>query len=205
MAGYEAKSCNALQKPYYRPIEVAIRWCGLIEYESEILRELEKSGLHIPVAGQFPRWPCLRVNTEKIFDGLAHGEIPCGRDGRTVAPDDHVAPPRRTVRHTDLRIWMAKHYPDQKPDFLFDEIERSAHAAQSTPTLSALCRPMYWQRGQILPVRSKDGRKLPKKEIRYLVSGILCRQWLKDYPLRQEKYLNDRKDQICTLLVHYSK
>lgn len=138
MAGYNTKSCNALQKPYYRPIEVAIRWCDLIEHEALILQELERSGLHIPVAGQFPRWPCLRVNTEKIFDALAHGEIPCGRDGRTVNPDDHVAPARRTVRHTDLRIWMAKHYPDQKPDFLFDEIERSAHAAINADSFRAL-------------------------------------------------------------------
>lgn len=138
MAGYDAKSCNALQKPYYRPIEVAIRWCGLVEHEALILAEMERSGLFIPVAGQFPKWPCLRVNTEKIYDAIDHGEMPCGRDGRTVTPDDHVTPSRRTVRHTDLRAWMAKHYPDQKPEFLFDEIERSSHAAINADSFRAL-------------------------------------------------------------------
>jgi len=138
MAGYDAKSCNALQKPYYRPIEVAIRWCGLVEYEAAILTQLERAGVDIPVAGQFPKWPCLRVNTEKIYDAIAHGEIPCGRDGRTVRPDEQVAQHRRTVRHTDLRVWMAKHYPDQKPEFLFDETERSAHAAINADSFRAL-------------------------------------------------------------------
>jgi hypothetical protein len=138
MSGYEAKSCNALQKPTYRPIEAAIRWCGLIEYEGNIMAVLEQSGLYIPAAGQFPEWPCLRANTEKIFDGLAHGEIAAGRDGCTVAPDDHVAAPRRTVRHNDLRKWMAKHYPDQKPEFLFDEIERSSHASINVDSFLAL-------------------------------------------------------------------
>lgn len=157
MAGYNTKSCNALQKPYYRPIEAAIRWCGLIEYEAQILREMESSGVHIPVAGQFPRWPCLRVNTEKIFDGLEHREMPCGRDGRPVAPDDHVAPARRTVRHTDLRIWMAKHYPDQKPDFLFDETERSAHAAINADSFRAL-------QVDLLAVRADLSREVQRRE-----------------------------------------
>lgn len=138
MTGYNTKSCNALQKPFYRPIDVALRWCGLIEYEAQILAELDSSGHFIPAVGQFPKWPCLRVNAEKILDALAHREIPCGRDGCTVSPDDHVAQHRRTVRHTDLRAWMAKHYPDQKPEFLFDEIERSSHAAINADSFRAL-------------------------------------------------------------------
>lgn len=138
MAGYNPKSCNALQKPYYRPIEVAIRWCGLIDYEAQILDELEHSGLYIPAAGQFPKWPCLRVNTEKIFDAMAHGEIPIGRDGCTVSPNVQVTPSKRTVRHTDLRVWMAKHYPDQKPEFLFDEVERSTHSSINAESYKVL-------------------------------------------------------------------
>lgn len=138
MAGYNPKSCNALQKPYYKPIEVAIRWCGLIEYEAQIINTLEQSGRYVPAAGQFPRWPCLRVNTEKIFDAMEHGEMPIGRDGRTVAPNDHVTPSRRTVRHTDLRMWMSRHYPDQKPEFLFDEVERSTHASINAESFRVL-------------------------------------------------------------------
>lgn len=136
MDGYNAKSCNALEKPFYRPVEAALRWCGLIAHEAQILASIGEDG--IPKTGQFPQWPCLQANTEKILDAIMHGSIPHGRDGRTVAAGDHVAKARLTVRHTDLREWMAKHYPDQKPAFLFDEIERKTHAAINADSFRTL-------------------------------------------------------------------
>ena len=136
MDGYNPKSCNALEKPFYRPVEAALRWCGLIAHEAQILMHIGEDG--IPKTGQFPQWPCLQANTEKILDAIMHGSIPHGRDGRTVAAGDHVAKARLTVRHTDLREWMAKHYPDQKPAFLFDEIERKTHAAINADAFRAL-------------------------------------------------------------------
>lgn len=136
MDGYNTKSCNALEKPFYRPVEAALRWCGLIAHESMILGQLGDDA--IPRTAQFPQWPCLQTNTEKILDAVMHGSIPHGRDGRTVAPGEHVAKARLTVRHTDLREWMAKHYPDQKPKFLFDEIERGTHAAINADAFRAL-------------------------------------------------------------------
>ena len=33
---------------------------------------------------------------------------------------------------------MAKHYPDQKPEFLFDEVERNTHAMYNAETFRAL-------------------------------------------------------------------
>jgi len=136
--GYNAKSCNALEKPYYSPFEAAIRWCGLIEHEAAILSAMTHNGVQTPHAAMFPSWPCLRVNAEKIADAIEHGAIQHGRDGRPVVEGDHVAPPRRTVRHADLREWMSKTYPDQKPAFLFDEIERTTHAAINADTFRAL-------------------------------------------------------------------
>lgn len=134
--GYDPKSCNALQRPFYRPVEAAIRWCNLIQHEGAILQSLGED--HIPKTGQFPQWPCLQANTEKILDAIQHGEIPHGRDGRTVDAGDHVARARLTVRHTDLREWMAKYHPGSKPSFLFDEIERNAHAAINADSFRAL-------------------------------------------------------------------
>lgn len=134
--GYDAKSCNALQRPFYRPVEAAIRWCNLIQHEGAILQSLGED--HIPKTGQFPQWPCLQANTEKILDAILHGEIPHGRDGKSVPAGEHVARPRLTVRHTDLREWMAKYHPGSKPAFLFDEIERSAHAAINAESFRAL-------------------------------------------------------------------
>ncbi len=43
-----------------------------------------------------------------------------------------------TVRHSDLKEWMAKYFPDQKPAFLFDEIERTTHTAINADSFRAL-------------------------------------------------------------------
>lgn len=122
--GYDSKSCNVLQRPYYKPVEAAIRWCGLIQHEHDILQELGEAS--IPKAGQFPLWPCLRLNTLKIVDGIDTGNLPYGREGKPVAPGEQVSPSKRTVRHADLRQWMARSYPDNLPAFLLDETERNA-------------------------------------------------------------------------------
>ena len=83
-------------------------------------------------------WPCLQANTERILDAMANGDIPHGRDGKTVAASERVRADRVTVRHTDLKAWMAEHYPDQKPAFLFDEIERSTHSRITADAWHAL-------------------------------------------------------------------
>ncbi|MDP1647976.1 MAG: hypothetical protein Q8M01_07230 [Rubrivivax sp.] len=134
--GYDEKSCNALQRQFYRPVEAALRWCNLTQHEGTILQSLGVD--HIPGPGLFPQWPCLRANTEKILDAIEHGEIPYGRDGKAVPAGEHVAVARRTVRHTDLHAWMARHHPGSKPAFLLDEIERSAHAAINADSFRAL-------------------------------------------------------------------
>ena len=124
-------------KTYYRPIEAAIRWSGLLRFERRILATLGQRAL--PEATEFPRWPMLRLNAERIFDALAHGEMPYGKDGlvrdtQGLAMDD----PSLTVRHVDLKAWMAYYYPGEKPAFLFDEIERALHPAISLDTVGAL-------------------------------------------------------------------
>ena len=136
MESYDAKSCSALEKPFYRPIEAALRWCNLTAHEAEILYVTQESLL--PPAHAFPSWPCLRANAEKIIDAIENSELDKGRDGRTVASREAVAKEKLTVRHTDLKVWMAKHYPEQKPKFLFDEIERNTHAMYNAETFKAL-------------------------------------------------------------------
>ena len=124
-------------KTYYRPIEAAIRWSGLLRFERRILATLGRRPL--PEATEFPRWPLLRLNTERVFDALAHCEMPYGKDGlgrdtQGLAMDD----PSLTVRHVDLKAWMAHYYPGEKPAFLFDEVERALHPAVSLDTVGAL-------------------------------------------------------------------
>lgn len=133
---YNEKSCSSLAKPYYRPIEAALRWCGLISHEVKILTATGEN--HYPALGVFPQWPCLRTNAEIIFDAIENGDLPHGRDGKTVAHGDHVAKGRLTIRHSDLKAWMLQHNPSQKPPFLFDEVERNTHASINANSFRAL-------------------------------------------------------------------
>ncbi|WP_428840364.1 hypothetical protein [Burkholderia vietnamiensis] len=118
-------------KTYYRPIEAAVRWCGLLRFEQRILEALEQRAM--PEPGEFPRWPLLRLYAERIFDALTHGELPGGKagivlDSQRPALDD----PELTVRHVDLKAWMSQFYPGDRPGFLFDGIERAVHPAVRT-------------------------------------------------------------------------
>ena len=136
MENYDSKSCNTLEKLYYRPIEAALRWCNLISFENQVLVEVGEELL--PPIGAFPQWPCLRLNTEKICTAIRDGELLYGRDGKTVVKGETVRKDRITVKHTDLRNWIQKTYPDQKPQFLFDEIERSTHSSINADTFRTL-------------------------------------------------------------------
>jgi hypothetical protein len=151
MAGYDSNSCSKLEKVYYRPIEAALRWCGLIEHEGEIL-QITGENL-IPQPSDFPMWPCLRANAEKIHDAVLNGDLPYGRDGRAVPTGENVAKNRLTIRHTDMKEWMAKHYPDQKPEFLFDAVERSTHSAINADSFRALQADRDAARAELIDAR----------------------------------------------------
>lgn len=117
---YIPHSCDPHAKVFYRPIDVAIRWCDLMAHESQIL-ELAND-CPAALSTTFPQWPCLHANTEKIFDAVRNHELPFGYFGVTVAPDTPIDCRLITVRHTDLKGWMFHHYPDQRPAFLFGKL-----------------------------------------------------------------------------------
>lgn len=124
-------------RTYYRPIEASIRWCGLLRFEKRILSAL--AGRPLPDEGEFRRWPTLRLNAERILDALAHDELPRRIAGRAAAPQTiALDDPALVVRHVDLRVWMARYYPGEKPAFLFDEIERALHPALTQESLGFL-------------------------------------------------------------------
>jgi hypothetical protein len=104
-------------KVHYRPLEAAIRWCGLEEQEQLILVAL--NGKRLPDATDNARWPLLRLCAERIFDAIRNRELPCGIDGITSQGAVDLDHPQLTVRHVDLRAWMIHYYPAQRPSFLF--------------------------------------------------------------------------------------
>jgi hypothetical protein len=133
---YDENSCNALQKPFYSPLEATLRWCNLVAHETEILSYVGDKRL--PAPGDFPHWPCLRNNCEMILDAIEHGELAYGRDGKEVRTGETVAMHRMTIRHVALKAWMTANFPDQKPQFLFDDVERDTHPSISADTYRSL-------------------------------------------------------------------
>lgn len=116
---YLYQNYNPLAKVFYRPIEAALRWCNLMAHEAQILEAAWRCPSMLNTV--FPQWPCLQANTEKIFDAVRNGELPYGYLGVPVStgtPDDCA---QLTIRHTDLKLWMSRYYPDQRPAFLFEQ------------------------------------------------------------------------------------
>ena len=66
-------------KTYYRPIGAAIRWSGIAALRAAHPGDIGTAASPEPT--EFPRWPTLRLNAERIFDALAHGEMPYGKEG----------------------------------------------------------------------------------------------------------------------------
>ncbi len=51
---------------------------------------------------------------------------------------EHVAPARRHVSRQNLKEWIAKEFPSNKPNFLFDEVERKTHSTINADSFRAL-------------------------------------------------------------------
>jgi hypothetical protein len=123
------------RKVTYRPIEAAIRWSGLEKFERQILEKV--GATHVPRIEDFPRWPTLILNAERIVDAMDNDElrfINVGAGGQT----SDVASADVRVRHVDLRAWIQKFYPDQRPAFLFGKLERALAPGVTTEALHAL-------------------------------------------------------------------
>src|SRR5579883_2629085 len=122
----------------YRPIEAAIRWSGLTQHEPYILEFLK--GRRIPEPGDFPQWPTLRRNAERIYDGILNKELPVAINGITVqgGAGANLDDPNVTIRHVDLKDWMCRFYPSHRPPFLFSRLERKANPGISRDAVQAL-------------------------------------------------------------------
>lgn len=111
--------------------KAAALWCGVEDDQiEEILieaKQLSDSGLgkciwiHIDV-------PCLEPRSRAISEAIESGKLPHSReDGKSVENNDHVAYERRHVLGRNLKSWMESEFPNEKPKFLFDDIERNSH------------------------------------------------------------------------------
>jgi len=154
---------SSLSRVRYRPIEAAIRWGGLARHENLILRTLQEK--RIPEPGDFPEWPELRLNTERIYDAIVNGELPYGIDGVTVRDGSRMDHPDLTIRHVDLKAWMSRYYPEQRPEFLFGWLDGIGPPTISIEAIHALVverdalRSLIEHRDQRIRVRHKQDRR----------------------------------------------
>jgi len=137
---WESDDCEdvrAYYSVYYIP-QAAALWCGVpVEMVETILSQAAETGRGVV---DHPKVSCLEPRCRAIHDAIDNDKLPCGRDGkgRNLASQDHVAPERRTVTRQDLKEWIAQEFPSNKPDFLFDEIERKTHSAINAESFRAL-------------------------------------------------------------------
>lgn len=169
------EDCEQTRRPFYRPFDVAIRWCGLTAREGEIAR-----GVADPWRIQKGEWlgyPCLAVHSDAVIYAMESGVLTYGRDGRAVS--DHVAPARRTVSHANLKEWLRKEYPAdvQKPHmaWLFDDVERSVHTAITMQAYKALEaeRDALKREVESLKQRSPSATQSDSNARLKLVAGLL--------------------------------
>ena len=130
MSNQEDKKCRGDRRPFYTVAEAAVNWCNIQGRKINIGED------GIPLEDRIN--PCLRARALEIMFAIDEGILRCGRDGKNLSADDQVAKPRRTVTHGDLKEWMIRNFPDSKPAFLFDEIERNTHSAITVDAYRAL-------------------------------------------------------------------
>lgn len=110
------------EKTCYRPIEIAIRWCNLMDQEGQILA---LAANHTAFQQHnFGSWPCISHKLEMLWKALRRGEILSGPLDASVGSEQAFDPWSFSIPHLDLKYWFIQHRPSDKPGFLFTEAER---------------------------------------------------------------------------------
>ncbi len=137
---WENDSCEHVQSYYtIYPVPVAAAlWCGIPP--TEIQEHLDVSTQVHRAVYRHPYIPCLEPRCRAIHEAIEKGALPVSREnGKSLdRSTEHVAPERRHVTRQNLKEWIAREFPSDKPSFLFDEIERKAHAAINADAFRAL-------------------------------------------------------------------
>ncbi|RON67210.1 hypothetical protein BK671_14635 [Pseudomonas fluorescens] len=126
---------NHFKKLFYRPIEIAIRWCEMMNFENIILRKIDTK---IPIERTLASFPNLLEKIEILNDAIRNKELSYGFMGITTSSDEAVEQSMLTIRHNDLKRWFIEYHPSQQPDFIFDETERQSVPPRTLETYKVL-------------------------------------------------------------------
>jgi hypothetical protein len=137
-------NCAAMKAHYavYSVPEASALWCNVDKDQiKKILSEVVKLSeigfgrgvwLHDDI-------PCLEPRSRAIAEAILSGALPHGREGGVIVDsNDGVAAERRHVLGRDLKFWMEVEFPNEKPEFLFDDIERNSHSEITLEAYQAL-------------------------------------------------------------------
>lgn len=137
---WENDSCEHIHSYYtVYPVPVAAAlWCGVPP--SEIQQCLAEATQVVMAVYRHPYIKCLEPKCRVMHEAIEKGALLVSReDGRSFSGFmEHVRRDRRHVTRQDLKEWIAREFPADKPAFLFDEIERKTHAAINADSFRAL-------------------------------------------------------------------
>lgn len=137
---WENDSCEHVQSYYsIYPVPVAAAlWCGVPP--NEIDEHLKLAVLVHCAIYRHPYIKCLEPRCRAIHEAIEKGALQVSREnGKSFdGSTQHVAPDRRHVTRQNLKDWIALEFPSDKPEFLFDEIERKTHTAINADAFRAL-------------------------------------------------------------------
>lgn len=143
---WENDSCNEVRGffTFYTIPQAAMLWCGVppdeVEDELELASSIGASAMLRAVL-RHPYIPCLEPRCRVLHDAIDGAQLAAGRDGGralSLTEGGHVAYDRRTVFRDALKAWIGVNFPNDKPAFLFDDIERSTHTAINADSFRAL-------------------------------------------------------------------
>lgn len=137
---WENDSCEHVQSYYtVYPVPVAAAlWCGIPP--GEIQEHLDTSTQVHRAVYRHPYIRCLEPRCRAMHEAIEKGVLLVSREnGKSFdGSTEHVAPERRHVTRQNLKEWIAREFPSDKPAFLFDEVERKTHAAINADAFRAL-------------------------------------------------------------------
>lgn len=137
---WENDSCEHVQSYYtvYQIPVAAALWCGIPP--DEVAEHIQISEQVNRGVFRHPYIKCLEPRCRALHEAIEKGALPVSREnGKSFDGSiEHVAHERRHVTRQNLKEWIAREFPSDKPEFLFDEIERQTHSAISAEAFRAL-------------------------------------------------------------------
>ena len=120
--------------------EASALWCNIKKIDLESVVDQMEAIAETSVGRSIYRHPfiaCVEPVSRAIATAMESGVLPHGREDGIPA-NEYVAYERRHTRGTDLKKWIINEGLNEKPSFLFDDLERDTHTSISAESFRAL-------------------------------------------------------------------